>query len=267
MRRAVLRRLIPPAATASRSPPSFARTSRRAGFSLVEVMVALALVGLIVSAAAAATSAMRRIEVRVDNAAAAREAIVAAERVFRAVIAGAFPEPPGAPAVGVGTTDRLTVASRGPTILALDRPWPMTLAIVPERRLAEFSGELAGGADDVATGAEEPVALVLVWRDPGSGVVRREVVLSGARALRFFYFDDGVRPVGVRTPAAEGAEAGAGWRTAWTQPAVLPRAVILRVDLPALGGPVDLAVRTVPTLPDACLMLPHVAPCARWRGR
>lgn len=249
------------------APPSMGPPCRRAGFSLVEVLVALVLVGLIVSAAAAATGAMRRIEVRVDDAAAAREAIVAAERVFRAVVTGAFPEPPGAPSVGAGAADRLTLTSRGPAILALDRPWPMTLAIVPERRLAEFADDGAAGVDGVATDAGGPMALVLVWRDPASGLVRREVVLSGARALRFFYFDDGVRPVGLRSAPAEGAEAGAGWRTSWTQPAVLPRAVLLRADLPALGGPVDLAVRTVPTLPDACLLLPHVAACARWRGR
>ncbi len=261
-------RLRPPASLTSSSggPRPSAPAPRRAGFSLVEVLVALVLVGLIVSAAAAATSAMRRIEVRVDGAAEAREAIVAAERVFRAVVAGAFPEPPGAPSVGAGAADRLTLTSRGPAILALDRPWPMTLAIVPERRLAEFAEDGAAGVDDVATGAEEPMALVLVWRDPGSGAVRREVVLSGARALRFFIFDDGVRPAGLRTAQPDGAT-GAGWRASWSQPALLPRAVLLRADLPALGGPVDIAVHTVPTLPDACLLLPHVAPCAHWRGR
>jgi prepilin-type N-terminal cleavage/methylation domain-containing protein len=239
---------------------------RLAGFSLVEVLVALVLVGLIVSAAAAATGAMRRIEVRVDGAAEAREAIVAAERVFRAVVAGAFPEPPGAPSVGAGAADRLTLTSRGPAILALDRPWPMTLAIVPERRLAEFAEDGAAGVDGVATDDAEPMALVLVWRDPDSGAVRREVVLSGARGLRFFFFDDGVRPAGLRTAQPDGAT-GAGWRASWSQPALLPRAVLLRADLPALGGPVDIAVHTVPTLPDACLLLPHVAPCAHWRGR
>jgi prepilin-type N-terminal cleavage/methylation domain-containing protein len=265
----------------------------RAGFSLVEVLVALAIVGLIVSAAAAATGVMRRVETRVEDEASAREAIVAAERVFRAVVAGAFPEPPGSPPVGGGTAERLTLASRGPAILTLDRPWPMTLAIVPEGRLAEFKGEAAAGGPAVfgggdgdsggdgaaplgdAAAADDGFALVLIWRDPANGSVRREVVLAGARAMKLFYFDDGVRPAGLRTAASGddparaggGAPAGAGWRSSWTQPAVLPRAVLLRVDLPALGAPVDLAVRTVPTLPDACLLLPHVAACARWRGR
>jgi prepilin-type N-terminal cleavage/methylation domain-containing protein len=283
-----------PSARALTPVPTTDAGAGRAGFSLVEVLVGLAIIGLIVSAAAATTGVMRRVETRVEDEATAREAVVAAERVFRAVVAGAFPEPPGAPAVGGGAADRLTLASRGPAILTLDRPWPMTLAIVPERRLAEFKGEAAasgpafvGGVDGDSGGdgaaplgdaaaSDDGVALVLVWRDPASGSVRREVVLAGARALRLFYFDDGVRPAGLRSAAtvggtapseAGGEAAGAGWRSSWMRPAVLPRAVLLRVDLPALGAPVDLAVRTVPTLPDACLLLPHVPACARWRGR
>lgn len=202
----------------------------RAGFTLVEVLVAVAVAGLAVSAVAGLTATTRRLEARAGGEAAARESLLAAATVMRAVVGNALPDvradrgeaPPGTPT-------SLTLLTRGPAILLFDRPRPMTLAVVA---------------------AGETADLVLAWADAETGETRREVVLEGARALTFAYF-------GGRGGAP------AAWQGGWRWPRLLPKGVLLRVDLPALGPPVDIVVRTTAELPQACLAMPHEPACRR----
>ena len=179
------------------------RRPARAGFTLVEVLVAVAVAGVAVAAVAG---------------------------VMRDVVGGALPDVRADRGEALpGTPTSLTLLTRGPAILLFDRPRPMTLQIVQ---------------------AGETADLVLAWADAETGEARREVVLEGARGLTFAYF------------GGRGA-APAVWQGGWRWPRLLPKGVLLRVDLPALGPPVDIVVRTTAELPQACLAMPHEPACRR----
>ncbi|WP_026873684.1 prepilin-type N-terminal cleavage/methylation domain-containing protein [Inquilinus limosus] len=199
---------------------------RERGFTLVEVLVALVLAGLVVAAAVGLPNLFARFDQQSRQAAELRDRVAAAGRLLRALAEGAVPdlsrEETAEPADAAG----LTLLSWGPPILALDRPTPLTLRVVQ---------------------ADGRAALRLSWTDPGTGTAREETVLDGARSIRLSYFATGGN--------------GGSWRSDWARPWALPAAVLLRIDAPELGPPIDLIARTRARLPEACLALPQEPAC------
>lgn len=199
---------------------------REGGFTLVEVLVALVLAGLVVSAAAGLPNLFARFDQRSRTEAELRDGVAAAGRLLRALTEGALPDLSRGEAADPAGATTLTLRSWGPPILALDQPVPLTLNVVQ---------------------ADGRASLRLSWADPGTGTAREETVLAGARSIRLSYFAAG--------------NSGGGWRSDWARPWALPAAVLLRVDAPELGPPIDLIGRTRARLPEACLALPQEPAC------
>ncbi|MGO4126610.1 prepilin-type N-terminal cleavage/methylation domain-containing protein [Inquilinus sp. YAF38] len=199
---------------------------RQRGFTLVEVLVALVLAGLAASAAVGLPNLFARFDQKSRTEAELRDSVAAAGRLLRALAEGAVPDLSRDEAADPADATALTLLSWGPPILALDRPVPLTLRVVQ---------------------ADGRAALRLAWTDPGTGAAREETVMEGARSIRLSYF-------------AAGSSGGA-WRSEWARPWALPAAVLLRVDVPELGAPIDLIGRTRARLPEACLALPQEPAC------
>ncbi len=177
------------------------RRSRERGFTLVEVLVALVLAGLVASAAVGLPNLFARFDQKSRRTAELRDGVAAAGRILRAVAEGAVPNlATDETAEPVGAT-RLTLLSWGPPILALGRPIPLTLRVVD---------------------TDGRAALRLSWSDPETGTAREETVLDGARSIRLSLFQ---RP----------GNNGGNWRSDWARPWALPAAVLLRIDAPELG--------------------------------
>ncbi|OWJ64352.1 prepilin-type N-terminal cleavage/methylation domain-containing protein [Inquilinus limosus] len=195
------------------------------GFTLVEVLVALVLAGLVAAAAVGLPNLFARFDQQSRRAEELRDGVAAAGRLLRALAEGAVPDLSADDSADPADAGRLTLLSWGPPILVLDRPVPLTLRVVQ-----------SGGR----------AALRLSWTDPATGAAREETVLDGARSIRLSYF------------AAGG---NGGWRSDWARPWALPAAVLLRVDAPEIGSPIDLIARTRARLPEACLLLPQEPAC------
>jgi general secretion pathway protein J len=201
-----------------------------AGFSLLEVLVTIAVAALVISALSGFTRMMTNAELYGERQQASHESIVGAARVFRHVAARAVPDlrHDSEMAAVVGTPKRLTFLSRGPSIMALDRPVPITLLIE--------NGD--GGSK-----------LLLSWREPASEAIREELLIPSARSIVLSYFGFGRERDGER------------WHSRWDQPQRLPRAILLQVQMSELASPVDIVARTYSTLPYACIALPHEPLC------
>lgn len=210
----------------------------RDGFTLVELLIVIALVGLILSLSTSLNWTVQRLDARTREETAARENLVSAARMFRALIAGAVPDlrtPVDGASTG-GTDAGMTLMSLGPPILAFDRPEPVTLTWRP--------GQPEGEG-----------VLLLRWNDPHSKVLREETILQGARALSFSYFVE------------DRDRTNAAWRSEWTDRESLPLAVLLRIEIPALGPALEIVERSTGRMPSACAGLPHEAACRTDRGR
>ncbi|MGF6227681.1 general secretion pathway protein J [Inquilinus ginsengisoli] len=200
-----------------------ARGRRERGFTLVEVLVALVLAGLVASAAVGLPNLFARFDQKSRQEAELRDGVAAAGGLLRALAEGAVPN---LSSDETADATELTLLSWGPPILTLDRPIPLTLRVVS---------------------ADGRSALRLAWTDSGTGTAREETVLEGARSIRLSYFAAG--------------SSGGNWRSEWARPWALPAAVLLRVDAPELGAPIDLIGRTRARLPEACLALPQEPRC------
>lgn len=206
-----------------------------AGFSLVEVLVAMAVAGMVVIGTSGLTSLTWRAEEKFDRESAARDQIVAADKILRELVTTSVPQVGGHDAgASPASADRFTLLTMGSAIMVFDRPSPVTLAV-----------------RDRADGAK---ALVVVWRDPHSNAEREEVAIDGARSISLSYF---------------GADPGkpAVWRGDWPYVRRLPQAVSMRVDYPVLGPPIDLIARTFTRFPQVCAALPHEFACNRGLGQ
>jgi prepilin-type N-terminal cleavage/methylation domain-containing protein len=201
---------------------------RESGFTLIEVLVALVLAGLVVSAGLGLPNLFARFDQRSQREGELRQGVAATGRLLRALTEGAVPDLSADETAAPATGTELTLMSLGPPILMLDRPVPLTLRVTQDQGQA---------------------SLRLSWTDPDSGTVREEPVLEGVRSIRLSYF----------SPGRSGD--GAGWRPDWGRRWVLPAAVLLRVDAPELGPPIDLIARTRARLPEACLLIPQEPRC------
>jgi prepilin-type N-terminal cleavage/methylation domain-containing protein len=181
------------------------------GFTLAEVLVTLAVFGLMTSAAIGITSTLRIVENRSNADNQIVESVTAAKTVFRSVVAEAEIEPePTADTSPPGESDRLTFRARGPESLASAGPRPIELRVERDR-----AGE----------------TLEFGWTDPQTNIRRSEAVLVGAKAISFRYF--GTSPSGER-----------GWLDVWDDRTTLPEAVMLRLELNDAGAPFEIVVRT-----------------------
>jgi prepilin-type N-terminal cleavage/methylation domain-containing protein len=202
--------------------------NRDAGFTLLEVLIALVLTGLVVSAGLGLPKLFARFDQQSQTVAELRDGVAAAGRLLRALTEGAAPDLSSTEEPVQASETVLMLNSLGPPILAFDRPTPLTLRIIAE---------------------DGHAALRLAWADPETGAAREETVLAGARSIRLSYFN----------PGRSGA--GGGWRPDWARRWALPAAILLRVDAPELGPPIDLIAHTRARLPEACLLLPQEPAC------
>lgn len=197
------------------------------GFSLLEVLIVLAISGLIATAASGMVTFWNRIDERSARIERHLSGFLDAQRTFRSLVSSALPTPLRAgdafSRAGVeGRSDRLRLAAFGPVSLRLDRPSPLALIV----------RESAGAKN-----------IVLEWNDPQSGDLRSETVLAGVRAARFRYIDR--RPDGSIASSENWGEAGR-----------LPTAIALAVEDDVPGPPLEIIVRTEGRLPAACVLLP-----------
>lgn len=206
--------------------------SERDGFTLVELLIVIALAGLVLSLSTGLSWTVQRLDARTRRETAVRENLVSAARMFRALIAGAAPDLRIAAddASAAGTDVGMTLMSLGPSILAFDRPEPVTLTWRP--------GQPEGEG-----------VLLLRWKDPQSAVLREETILQGVRALSFSYFVE------------DRDRTNAAWLSEWTDRKRLPLAVLLRIEIPALGPALEIVERSTGNMPSACAGLPHEDAC------
>ncbi|MCJ2032090.1 prepilin-type N-terminal cleavage/methylation domain-containing protein [Methylobacterium sp. J-043] len=212
--------------------PDFA-SGGRDGFTLAEMLIVIAIVGLILSLSSGLSWTVQRLDERAHRETAARENLVSAARMFRALVAGAVPDLRTTDGLSTGGTDtELNLVSVGLPILGFDRPEPMTLKWHPER---------------------SDGALLLRWRDRRSEMLREETILQGARALSFSYF--------IENPD----RVTAAWRSEWVGRDRLPLAVLMRIEVPGLGPSIEIIERAMGHASGGCAGLPHEEACRTGR--
>ncbi|WP_372501202.1 prepilin-type N-terminal cleavage/methylation domain-containing protein (plasmid) [Tistrella mobilis] len=199
-----------------------------AGFTLIEVLVTLVVTALALSLLTGLTLHVRHQQAAATARASAAEGLLAAARVLRAVVVSAVPDPHWQQMAAEGQSDhRMIWLSPGPAVLALSSPVRITLDVT-----AEAMGD----------------RLTMAWTDPEDGASRREPLIEGAHSIRFAYFDG---PLG--RPGS--------WRRDWPGGLSLPRGVLVRVEMAALGGPLDLVFRPTAEWPFSCRGLPQETRC------
>jgi prepilin-type N-terminal cleavage/methylation domain-containing protein len=199
---------------------------RDEGFTLIEVLVALTIAGLIGSALAGLSSFFANLEARAEAREAAMRDVLAFRRLFQTSVENSFPLGAIDPETALrNDSGRLELLTRGPAGLAADEPAKMNFHIV-------------------SAGAH--AALEVSWQDRQSGA-QTETVLRGADRIAFSYLERvGGKPV---------------WHASWADPSRQPEAILAHVDIAQLGGPLDIIARPVSALPGACLALPRFPKC------
>lgn len=202
------------------------------GFSLLEVIVALAVAGLIAMATSGILVFWNRIDTQTADVRSHLDEMVALGRTLRVLASSAVPRPfrdvSQAQLAGIGgDAQSVQLLSFGPASLRLDRPTPLRLRI---------------------RGAGEAKQLVLEWDDPQSGKSLSEVVYAAAKDMRFRYF-------------LRGTDTGPSWSPDWVAPSILPAAIGLTIEDEVLGPPLEIVVRTAGSLPAACILLPADPAC------
>lgn len=192
--------------------------SREAGFTLAELLVSLAILGMTSVMLLSGVSTGRRVWDRVETRGAQKDAVAAASARIRSLIETAFPE---------------TLFSTGaPSVAFAGNNLGMTfLAAPPSDRRPAGPAEYRLGTD---------AAGVLTLIRPGAAPVQ---LLTGVRSADFAYF-------GAAPPDNERR-----WRDGWRQQPRLPELVRVRLEF-APGDTrdwPDLVARPAATIDAACV--------------
>lgn len=171
---------------------------RQAGYSLIEVLVALAVAAAVMTALSDVMALSGRMQARAMQESETREAMGGISRVVTALIHGLPVEAPQAerPSL-VGTATSISVQTFGPTALGLDAFAPFELAVT----------ETAGRS-----------SLALTWRQRQSDQAQRETVANINGTVSFSY----------RRRSA-GSE---DWETEWRESIRLLDAVRVEIKTP-----------------------------------
>lgn len=222
------------------------RRDRAAGFTLVELLIALTLVGLLATLVFGGVRLAARAWGRTDDRAAAAAERWAVANVLRDAITGANPA-----FASADLRDRTIAFDGEPGSLALLAPLPQAIAagVTAEMRFY-LEGE---GASHT---------LVLGWRlDLPSAAngeplpENRVVLLDRVRRIGFAYFGSDTRGDAP------------GWHDSWSERTALPQ--LVRIDIersdPALPAWPTLFATTAATINTDCIFEPLTGGCRRVR--
>jgi len=220
--------------------------SGAAGFTLVELLIALTLLGLLTTLIFGGLRLAARAWAKVDDRAAEAGDLWAVEDVLRHAITAAYPA-----FASADLTDRTIAFDGDSDTLALLAPLPQAIGAGIMAQMRFF---LAGD--------ERSRALVMGWRldlpsaDTGAPLPESRVKLLGhVRSIQFEYFG----------AAAEGGEPT--WQGQWSGRDRLPDLVRIHLerDRPSLPDLPDLLVEPKVAMNNACLYDPVTFGCRRIR--
>lgn len=195
--------------------------SSRAGFALVDLLIALAIAGLIAASLMGLISFLERQRQVSREQRHDAELTAAGERILRSLVEGVAPAVANDPSgpTAEGTADHLSLRSWGPPVLALARPVRFTLQSEPDRTRRR---------------------LILSWRDPDTGRVHRESVAEEIAQASFSYFGLVVQ------------ERVRRWQAAWDARTGPLEAVAMRLSVSNEARASTLVIPLRPTLPQSC---------------
>jgi len=207
--------------------------SAMAGYSLLEVLVALAVSGLTFAALGQATTLFSRSEASLRREREIDEALAGVTRLVTALVRQIpFELTDAQRSSVVGDRSTLVVSGTGPAILGIDTPRTFELTTSPN-----------------APGA---ASLSLSWRQPGSGVERREIVAANVPEIRFSY----------RRRDANADQ----WQDQWRDSVAHLDAIRIEVYE---GGSRETRLSKVipvtPVLPSICLSASALSQCSRYQ--
>jgi type II secretory pathway component PulJ len=204
--------------------------NREAGFTLLDVLVALVVAGLAGSILIGLVSFVDRTSARVSTKMQMTEGLLAVKQIFLSLnqqaFSPSFNDPSGSRPRG--TEAEFSIRTQGPRILGLDRATVFHLASKP-----------AGNSEQ----------LILTWQDPGTSVEHREVILPDVEEAVFAYL------------GREKASETRTWRSSWQANDAQLEAVRLSVRTRTMRAPIDIVAPVRATLPSACLRNPRHPGC------
>jgi prepilin-type N-terminal cleavage/methylation domain-containing protein len=220
------------AVTADRASIARVSATRKAGFTLLEVLVALAISGLCLMMLSGVVGRLAATRRAVYNRATVLDQGDAVVRMLRNLLRSVDVETNDArgPNLG-GSGEELTVRSQGPTVLDLETGTTFRLHLVPSR--------------DPASGA-----LALAWTNPTTGTSFDETIAPGVAALRLAY---------------RGRRREDGWASGWGRPVAELALVKVEITFSGPRGATTSAILAVNTkLPQACVADPLLNRCPQW---
>jgi len=198
------------------------RRDRRGAFTLLEVLVALAISGFLMLLMTEMLSSVARLRQAQASLAARHDQLASAGRFLRVAVERAVPDGFGRPADGAVAT--LSFKTFGLPIQMAAEPFPVELAILPD---------------------PEGMRLEVRWTDPNDQQPRKQTLISGASTLH-------LEPRSLTPPAAP---------VAGNRPMDnLPDAIELQVQF-ADQAPYDFVFRTTSRYPEVCGLVPILSIC------
>lgn len=205
-------------------------TRPEAGFSLIEVLVALAVAGLAVSGLVGFVMQASRFDTALNARSLAREEIDGVLRVLEVLIDDAAEEMRESTAAAIaGDRRSIRIMTKGPRILGTTRP-----------SLFELSYEEK---------IDGPGRIVLAWSDPITNAVRREEVSREIAEFSLSYAS-WTRPL--------------NWETSWTRPVIALS--LVRIDLMSSRTRQRSTkfFPVAPSFPPTCVVNLFAKGCPKW---